>query len=65
MRCKQSESGYPLSLSELKVGGEDVKSLGFSGKDIGEVLEKLLIMTAADKVMNERDALLTAARKIK
>jgi len=60
-----SESGYPLSLSELKVGGEDVKALGFSGKDIGKVLEKLLIMTAADKVMNERDALLTAARKIK
>ena len=60
-----SNSGYPLSLSELTVSGEEIKELGFSGKAIGNVLRKLLIMTALDKVKNERSALLTAARKLK
>lgn len=56
---------YPLSLSALKVGGEDMKALGFSGKKIGEALEKLLIMTACDEVKNEREALISAAQKFK
>ena len=58
-------SGYPLSLGELKVNGEDIKALGFSGKEIGDALARLLTMTARDEVKNEREALLTAAEKIR
>ena len=58
-------SGYPLSLSELCVNGEDMKALGFFGKEIGEILKALLDLTARDKVKNEREALLRAAEKIK
>lgn len=58
-------SGYPFSLSALKVGGEDMKALGFSGKEIGNSLERLLEMTATDEVKNEREALLLAARNFK
>lgn len=58
-------SDYPLSLSLLKVGGEDMKQLGLSGRDIGSVLWELLLMTARDEVKNEREALMRAAEKIK
>jgi len=65
-RLKEIEdSGYPLSLSELKVGGEDMKTLGFSGREIGEALNTLLAMTLNDEVKNERDALLSKAQKLK
>ncbi len=59
------ESGYPLSLSELKVGGDDIKALGFHGKEIGELLSRLLSLTACGKVKNEREALLSAAQRLK
>lgn len=58
-------SDYPLSLSELAVGGEDMKTLGFSGREIGDTLNRLLTMTARDEVKNEREALLCAAERIK
>lgn len=58
-------SGYPFSLSELNVNGEDIKALGFSGKEIGDTLAKLLTKTALDEVKNEREALLEAAGKLK
>ncbi len=55
----------PLSLSALKAGGEDMKEIGFVGKEIGEALERLLIMTAKGELKNEREALLSAAGKLK
>ncbi len=58
-------SNYPLSLSELAVGGEDIKAIGFLGKEIGDTLSTLLAMTARDEVKNEREALLSVAEKIK
>ena len=58
-------SDYPLSLSALAVGGEDMKAIGFFGKEIGDTLATLLLMTARDEVKNEREALLCAAEKIK
>ena len=62
---KVINSGYPLSLSELKVNGEDMKELGFNGRDIGEVLSRLLTMTALDEIKNEREALILAAKNFK
>ena len=58
-------SGYPFSVSDLAVGGEDMKAMGFFGREIGSVLDSLLKMTATDKIKNEREALLKAAEKIK
>ncbi|MBR5140580.1 MAG: polynucleotide adenylyltransferase, partial [Clostridia bacterium] len=57
--------GYPLSLASLNVGGEDMKAIGFSGREIGEALETLLKLVLSDKVINERDALVLMAQKIK
>ena len=56
---------YPLSLSELKIGGSDLMGIGLAGREIGATLERLLIMTARDEVKNEREELLMAAEKIK
>ena len=58
-------SGYPFSVSDLAVGGEDMKAMGFFGREIGSILDSLLKMTASDKIKNEREALLKAAEKIK
>ena len=57
--------GYPLSLSSLAVSGDDMKAIGFSGREIGEVLTNLLTLVLSDKVRNERNALTTLAQKIK
>ena len=62
---KVMNSGYPLSQRYLAVGGEDIKPLGFVGKEIGNALSELLLMTARDEVKNEREALLSALIKIK
>lgn len=57
--------GYPLSLSSLAISGDDVKAIGFSGREIGEVLNNLLTLVLSDKVTNERNALLSLAQRIK
>lgn len=57
--------GYPLSVSALKVDGEDMKSLGFFGREIGAALKRLLTLVLLDEVKNERNALLTRAQEIK
>ena len=55
--------GYPLTLGELKVNGEDMRQLGYSGKEIGLMLESLLVAAASGETKNEREALLLAAKK--
>ena len=56
--------GYPLSLSELSVNGEDMRSLGFRGREIGTALERLLVAAASGEVKNERDELLALGKEI-
>ncbi len=53
-----------LDLSRLKVNGCDIRELGFSGKQIGECLRRLLDNVIDGKISNERDVLLTAAREM-
>ncbi|MBO4573228.1 MAG: HD domain-containing protein [Clostridia bacterium] len=46
------------SLSALKISGEDVKSLGYDGKKVGETLNKALDAVIDEKIPNEKTALL-------
>ncbi|MBQ6262581.1 MAG: polynucleotide adenylyltransferase [Clostridia bacterium] len=58
--------GDPVKISDLAVKGGDIRSvLPVEGKEIGEVLEKLLFLVTEEKVKNDRDDLLAAAKEMK
>lgn len=52
-----------FSLKDLAVNGNDIKKLGFKGKNIGAVLNSLLDMVIDGKCKNERKELLDKAEK--
>ena len=54
--------GICYSVKEMMVNGRDLMSLGARGKEVGECLNHLLSLLIAEKLPNERDALLAAAR---
>jgi len=56
---------FPLSVKELNIGGEDIASLGFSGEDIGRVLERLFDDVLHDPSLNERARLIGRAAELK
>lgn len=47
-----------LSLKDLAVKGSDLMALGYTGKDIGIMLHKLLDLILDEKLPNDRDTLL-------
>ncbi len=49
--------GIPHRISDMEIGGEDLKELGFSGKKIGEVLSLLLLKIITEELPNEKRAL--------
>ena len=51
-----------LSLRDLQVSGHDLMALGFTGPAIGQALEQLLDLVLEEKLPNEKNALLAAAR---
>ena len=51
-------SGECYKLKHLKINGNDVKSFGFKGEEISEVLNKILLDVTFDKIPNEREVLL-------
>ncbi len=51
-----------FSLKNLTVNGNDIKKLGFKGKDIGTVLDILLNKVIDGKCVNERETLLNEAK---
>lgn len=53
-----------FSLKNLAVNGNDMKSLGYSGSNIGIILNELLDMVITEKCVNEKESLLSEARKI-
>ena len=57
--------GRAYRLSDLKIGGRELISLGFVGKDVGLVLAGLLDNVIDGVVENTETALLEAARKYK
>ena len=59
------EAGAPATVGELKINGNDLKELGYRGREIGDILEGLLLATAEGKVENERESLLSFVAKIR
>ena len=51
-------------LSDLKINGRNLSSIGASGKQIGDVLSSLLSAVIEGEVENEEVALLSMARKM-
>lgn len=56
-------SGEPYLLSQLKVGGEDIKKLSVDGKDIGKVLDYLLIEVINHPELNEKSKLINLTKE--
>ena len=50
-----------FTVRQLAIGGNDLRSLGFSGRAIGETLNALLIDVIHSRISNEREALLSRA----
>ena len=57
------ESGECYSLKTLAVTGDDLIALGFSGKEIGNVLKRLLNDVICGNIPNEKQRLLKSAKK--
>ena len=53
-----------LTLRTLAVGGDDITSLGADGREVGRILNALLTEVTEGRLPNEREALLTAAKKL-
>lgn len=57
--------GACCTVSELAVSGRDMMALGFSGREVGMALRKLLDEAAAEKLPNTREALMTRAVRLR
>ncbi len=55
----------PTSISELAVGGDDLKALGLCGRDIGKSLASLLTLVLDGECKNEREELLATVKREK
>jgi hypothetical protein len=51
------------SSRHLAISGDDLKSLGFSGKDIGKILSALLFYVMEGKILNTKDDLTEFIKK--
>lgn len=59
------ETNLCLKVSDLDINGEDIKAEGFSGKEIGSVLNTLLELVIEEKIINKKEILLDTVRKFK
>lgn len=58
------DSGRPLAINELAVGGADLIQAGCQpGENVGKTLRRLLLLTASGAIANDRQALLQQARQ--
>lgn len=59
--CAAAESelslGVPYKISDLKIGGTELAALGYRGKEIGDVLRRLLFAVMRFEVENTSEAL--------
>jgi tRNA nucleotidyltransferase (CCA-adding enzyme) len=58
-------SGLCLRIADLEINGEDLRILGFVGKEIGTALKALLKMVIDEKIINKKDVLLENAKYFK
>lgn len=54
-----------FSLRHLAVNGNDLLAMGLAGKAVGETLETLLTEVVEERLPNEREALLAAAKQMR
>lgn len=52
-------------ISDMDINGNDLSDIGIKGREIGEVLGKLLSLIADGKVKNEREELLAVAKALR
>lgn len=55
----------PMTLKQLNIDGNDLKSIGIDGRDIGTALNIIWNMALRNCVVNEKQALLKVARRLK
>ena len=53
----------PCSISQLAIGGEDLIALGYSGREIGKTLARLLDEVINNPALNTREALLGLVKR--
>lgn len=56
-------SNLPLTLKDLDINGNDLLKIGFSGSQIGEILNEILNLVMDNKLQNSKNELLDFARK--
>ena len=59
------ESGFCLKVSDLMVNGDEIRAEGFVGAEIGSALSSLLELVIEEKIPNEKEILISTARKLK
>lgn len=52
------EDGEPLTAADLAVNGNDLISLGFSGKEIGDALNDILSKVISEEIENNRETII-------
>lgn len=58
------ENNECVSIKDLQINGNDLMSLGFSGKEVGVRLKKILNAVIEEKAENDRDSLISYAEKM-
>lgn len=54
-----------LNVTDLDIDGRDIMNLGYKGREIGMILDRLLELVIDEKINNKKDDLLGAAKKFK
>ncbi len=62
--CQIIERDACVSLAGLNIGGDELLSLGASGREIGDILDELLENVITGELQNEKNALLIGAVQI-
>lgn len=64
--AKMLAEKVPMSVKELAINGNDLKGLGFEGKDVGDALKEIWDLALRGEIANQKDRLLELAeRRIK
>jgi tRNA nucleotidyltransferase (CCA-adding enzyme) len=63
-KMEVSEHRY-VTIGDLKISGDELKDLGFSGRDIGDILRYLAHEVALEHVENDKASLMGLTEKIK
>lgn len=56
--------GVCYRISDMKINGNDLSTLGIKGKEIGETLNRLLYMIADGKIENKKEAIMEEVTKM-